>query len=73
LRKGIKSPVAGQADIYYLPDIEAGYSIAEVLIFLGTSISAGALLGTKYPVVLNLRCESPDSLLLDMALASIRA
>ncbi|MEN6465838.1 MAG: phosphate acyltransferase [Syntrophaceae bacterium] len=73
LRKGIKSPVAGQADIYFLPDIEAGYSIAEVLIFLGTSISAGALLGTKYPVVLNLRCESPDSLLLDMALASIRA
>jgi len=72
LRKGIKSKVAGDVDIYFLPDIEAGYSIAEVLTFLGGSMPAGALIGTKFPIILNPRCESPDSLLLDMALACIR-
>lgn len=73
MRKGIKSKVAGEVDIYFLPDIEAGYSIAEVLTFLGGSMPAGALMGTEFPILLNPRCESPDSLLLDMALACIRA
>lgn len=71
-RKGVESPVAGQVDIYFLPDIEAGYSIAEVLVFLGRSTPAGALLGTGIPVVLNPRFESPYSLLLDLAIASLR-
>ncbi len=71
-RKGLESPVAGQVDIYLLPDIEASYSIAEVLVFLGRRILAGALMGTRVPVVLNLRFESSYSLLLNMALASIR-
>jgi len=72
LRKGLESPVAGQVDIYFFPDIEASYSIAEVLVFLGRSTPAGALMGTRVPVVLNPRFESPYSLLLDIALASIR-
>jgi len=72
-RKGLESPVAGQVDIYFFPDIEASYSIAEVLVFLGRSTPAGALMGTRFPVVLNPRFESHYSLLLDMALASIRS
>ena len=72
-RKGLESPVAGQVDIYLLPDIESSYSIAEVLVFLGRRTLAGSLMGTRIPVVLNPRFESPDSLLLDMALASIRS
>jgi phosphate butyryltransferase len=72
LRKGIDSAVAGEADIYFLPDIEASHLIAEVLIFLGRRTPAGVLMGTRIPVVLNPRFESPRSLVLDMALASIR-
>ncbi|MGV8058713.1 MAG: phosphate acyltransferase [Smithellaceae bacterium] len=72
LRKGLESPVAGQVDIYLFPDIEASYSIAEVLVLLGRSTLAGVLMGTGLPVVLNPRFESPSSLLLDIALASIR-
>lgn len=72
LRKGLESSVTGQVDIYFPPDIEAGYSIAEVLVFFGRKTLAGALMGTKLPVVLNPRFESPYSLLLDIALASIR-
>ncbi|MBP8985252.1 MAG: phosphate butyryltransferase [Syntrophobacterales bacterium] len=71
-RKGLESPVAGHADIYLLPDIEAGYSTAEVLAFLGRTTLAGALIGTEVPVILNCRFESSYSLLLDIALASLR-
>jgi phosphate butyryltransferase len=70
-RKGLDSPVAGQVDIYLLPDIEAGYSIAEVLVFLGRSTLAGALMGTRVPVILNSRFESSYSLFLNIALASL--
>lgn len=73
LRKGLNSPVAGQVDIYLIPNIEAAYSIAEVLVFLGRSTPAGVLMGAGFPAVLNLRFESPYSLLVDTALACIRA
>ena len=73
LRKGLESSVAGRVDIYFLPNIDACYSIAEILIFLGRSTPAGALMGTGVPVVLNPRFESSYSLLLDTALASIRS
>lgn len=72
-RKGLESAVAGQVDIYFIPNIEAAYSIAEVLTFLGGSTPAGVLMGTRFPVVLNLRFESPYSLLLNIAIASIRS
>jgi phosphate butyryltransferase len=73
LRKGLKSPVAGEVDIYFIPNIEAAYAIAEVLVFLAGRTPAGALLGTEFPVVLNPSFEPARSLLLDTALASIRA
>lgn len=72
LRKGLNSTVAGQVDIYFIPNIEAAYSIAEVLVFLGGSTPAGALMGAPFPAVPNLRFESPFSLLVDTALACIR-
>lgn len=72
LRKGLNSPVAGQVDIFFIPNIEAAYSIAEVLVFLGGSTPAGVLMGAPFPAVLNLRFESPYSLLVDTALACIR-
>jgi len=49
-RKGLESPVAGQVDIYLLPDIESSYSIAEVLVFLGRRTLAGSLMGSRIPL-----------------------
>lgn len=71
-RKGLKSPVAGEVDIYFIPNIEAAYAIAEVLVYLAGRMPAGALMGTGFPVVLNPRFEPSRSLLLDTALAAIR-
>jgi len=71
-RKGIKSPVSGKVDIYLLPDIESGYCIAEVMTYLGRAPSAGILLGSDIPIILNLKFEPTESLVLNIALALLR-
>lgn len=71
-RKGLNSPVSGKVDIYLLHDIESGFSTVEVFTFLGGAGTAGALMGSKIPVVLNLRFEPTDSILIDIALANLR-
>lgn len=70
-RKGLNSPVCGKVDIFLLPDIESGYSMMETLVFLGRAKTAGVLMGSNVPVILNLRFEPTDSILLDIALASL--
>ena len=71
-RKGLDSPVSGDVDIYLLPDIESSYSIVEVLTFLGGAKTAGVLMGSNIPIILNLRFEPTDSILINIALASLR-
>jgi phosphate butyryltransferase len=71
-RKGLNSPVSGKVDIYLLHDIESGFSTVEVFTFLGGARTAGALMGSKIPVILNLRFEPTDSILVDIALANLR-
>ncbi len=56
--KGIDSPVAGQADILLVPDIEAGNMIAKQLTYLAGADSAGIVLGTRVPIVLTSRADS---------------
>ena len=71
-RKGVDSPVSGEVDIYLLPDIESGYSVVEIMVFLGKAMTAGALMGSNIPIILNLKFETTDSILLDIALATLR-
>jgi len=67
----VDSPVSGEVDIYLLPDIESGYSVVEIIVFLGKAMAAGALMGSNIPIILNLKFESTDSILLDIALATL--
>ena len=71
-RKRLNSSVCGQVDIFLLPDIESGYSMVELLVFLGRANTSGALMGSDIPIVLNLGFEPADSILLDVALASLK-
>jgi phosphate acetyltransferase len=45
--KGIKSPVAGHAQILVVPDLEAGNMLAKNLTFLSKADAAGIVLGEK--------------------------
>ena len=49
---GIRSPVAGQADILIAPDLEAGNMIAKQLAYLADAVSAGIVLGARVPIAL---------------------
>ena len=53
-RKGMHSPVTGQGDIYLMPNVEAGFLMAELSVFIGKTPMACALMGVSRPVVLNL-------------------
>lgn len=71
--KGILSPVAGDADILLVPDIEAGNMLAKQLTFLGGAQAAGIVLGARVPIVLTSRADSVQTRLLSCALAVLLA
>jgi hypothetical protein len=56
--KGIKSVVAGQAQILVVPDLEAGNMLAKNLTFLAKADSAGIVLGARVPIILTSRADS---------------
>ena len=67
--KGINSPVPGDVDIYLFPDLESANIIAQFLAWLGRSQFGGVLIGTSFPVIVRSPLESPESLLINLALA----
>ncbi|MFD2138383.1 bifunctional enoyl-CoA hydratase/phosphate acetyltransferase [Novosphingobium resinovorum] len=71
--KGIVSPVAGEADILVVPDIEAGNMLAKQLSFLGGAEAAGIVLGARVPVMLASRADSERARLLSCAIAVLLA
>ncbi len=70
-RKGVKSVVTGNVDIYIVPEIDTGYLMAEALIFFGSMKMAGVVMGTKKPVILNLPFISQEERLIQIALACL--
>jgi len=71
--KGIKSAVAGDADILLAPDLEAGNILAKQLSFLANADSAGLVLGAKVPVILTSRADSVRSRIASCAVAKLVA
>jgi phosphotransacetylase/acyl dehydratase len=49
---GLRSAVAGQADILVVPDLEAGNMIAKQLAYLADALAAGVVLGARVPIAL---------------------
>ncbi|WP_290747471.1 phosphate acetyltransferase [Amaricoccus sp.] len=67
--KGIGGPVAGQADVLVVPDLEAGNMLAKSLTFLMDADSAGIVLGARVPIILTSRADSVESRLASCAVA----
>jgi phosphate acetyltransferase len=55
--KEIVSPVAGEADILLVPDLESGNILAKQLQYLAGADTAGIVLGTRVPIVLTSRAD----------------
>ena len=71
--KGIRSEVAGHADILMVPDIEAGNILAKQLSFMGHALAAGVVLGAQVPIVLTSRADSVAARLASCAVAASMA
>lgn len=70
-RKGVKSIVTGDADIYLVPEIDTGYLMAEALVFFGRMRMAGVVMETTRPVILDLPFVSSEDRLVQIALACL--
>ncbi len=68
-RKGVHSAVTGQGDIYLVPNVEAGYLMAQLSVFIGATPMACALMGGSHPVVLNLPFVPMENRLTEIELA----
>jgi phosphate acetyltransferase len=71
--KNIRSPVAGQANVLVVPDLEAGNMLAKSLTFLADADAAGIVLGARVPIILTSRADSRITRLASCAVASLVA
>jgi phosphate acetyltransferase len=71
--KGIHSPVAGQAQILIVPDLEAGNMLAKNLSFLAKADAAGMVLGARVPIILTSRADSVRTRMASCAVAALYA
>ena len=71
--KGIKSPVAGNAQILVVPDLEAGNMLAKNLTFLSRADAAGIVLGARVPIILTSRADNLRTRMASCAVAALLA
>lgn len=71
--KNVTGPVAGKADIFLLPNIEAGNVMYKTLTYTTNSKNGGILVGTAAPVVLTSRADSHQTKMYSIALAALVA
>lgn len=71
--KGIRSEVAGCADILVVPDLESGNMLAKQLEYLADAQAAGIVMGARVPIVLTSRADSAHSRVASCALALLVA
>ncbi len=71
--KGIVSPVAGRAEIFVVPDLEAGNMLAKQLEYLADAEIAGIVLGASVPIILTSRADKTLARLGSCAIALLLA
>jgi phosphate acetyltransferase len=71
--KHIASPVAGDADILVVPDLEAGNMLAKNLTFMARADAAGIVLGARAPIILTSRADNERTRMASCAVAALYA
>lgn len=71
--KGIKSEVAGRAQILVVPDLESGNMLAKNLAYFAKADGAGIVLGARVPIVLTSRADTPRARMASCAVATLYA
>lgn len=71
--KGIKSLVAGQADIILVPNIESGNVMYKTLTYMANARNGGIVVGAAAPIILTSRADSHESKVHSIVLATLVA
>ena len=71
--KHIESPVAGEADILAVPDLESGNMLAKQLEYLAGASGSGLVLGARVPIALTSRADGPMARVASALLALLAA
>ena len=71
--KGIDLHNRGRPDILIMPNLEAGNMLYKQLVYLAHAECAGIVLGTRVPLVLTSRADSPQARVASCALAVLQA
>jgi len=71
--EGSKSPIAGQADILIVPNVEAGNIAAKGLMYFARARMAGLVVGAQVPILINSRADNAETRYLSLALATVLA
>lgn len=69
--KGLRSEVAGRAEVLVVPGIDAGNMLAKQLTHISHAEAAGLVLGARVPVILTSRSDSSMARLASAAVAAI--
>ncbi len=69
--KGIRSAVAGNADILVVPDMVSGNMLAKQLEYLADALMAGVVLGARVPIVLTSRADTAETRTASCAVAEL--
>ncbi|MDF2945766.1 MAG: ptb [Bacillales bacterium] len=68
-QKHIESPVAGDADILIVPNIEVGNALYKSLVYFANASLGSVVVGAKIPIILTSRADSSENKLNSIALA----
>ena len=68
--KGIKSPIAGDTDIFLVPNISSGNILVKGLIYLANAKVGGIVVGGGVPIVLLSRSDTAETKLYSMTLGA---
>lgn len=71
--KKIHSPVAGEAEILIVPDLESGNMLSKQLEYLAGATACGVVLGCKVPIALTSRADGPSTRMASALLAKLIA
>jgi phosphate butyryltransferase len=71
--KGIKNPIAGQANVLLVPYIEVGNVLYKALVFMAGARVAGIVVGARAPIVLTSRADTHEAKVYSIATAAVLA
>ena len=71
--KGLRSMVAGQADVLVAPDLDAANMVGKELTFLAHAEAGGVVMGAAAPIILTSRADDEKARLASCAVAALYA